>query len=117
MRDIKGYEGKYAITEDGRIYSYKLQGFLKPSFDRDGYLIVWLYDKAKKVKAPKGHRPVAEAFIPNPENLPQVKHKDEVHDNNNIDNLEWCSGKYNCNYGTRNQRISEIKRRRASLNV
>ena len=47
------------------------------------------------------------AFIPNPDNLPEVNHKDEDKTNNCIDNLEWCTTKYNCNYGTRNERKAE----------
>jgi hypothetical protein len=53
------------------------------------------------------HRLVAMAFIPNPDNLPQVNHKDENKCNNNVDNLEWCTAKYNSNYGTRSIRQSE----------
>lgn len=117
MRDIKGYEGKYAITEDGKIWSYVYKKLLKPSLDRDGYEIVWLYDKNRKVKALKIHRLVAETYIPNPDYLPQVNHKDENKQNNNVSNLEWCTGKYNANYGTRNKRISDIQKRRLTPNV
>lgn len=53
------------------------------------------------------HRLVAEAFISNPNNLPEVNHKDEDKTNNSADNLEWCSTEYNCNYGTRNLRKAE----------
>lgn len=56
------------------------------------------------------HRLVAQAFIPNPDNLPCVNHKDENPNNNNVDNLEWCTQKYNCNYGTRVDRIMETKK-------
>lgn len=53
------------------------------------------------------HRLVAQYFIPNPNNFPEVNHKDEDPQNNHMDNLEWCTPKYNCNYGTRNQRCME----------
>ena len=69
-----------------------------------GYLIASLWNKMKR-KYYLVHRLVAEAFIPNPNNYPQVNHKDENPSNNSVDNLEWCTPKYNANYGTRNQRM------------
>jgi hypothetical protein len=59
------------------------------------------------------HRLVALAFIPNPDNLPFVNHKDENSLNNNVNNLEWCTQQYNCNYGTHNQRMAETLRKTA----
>ena len=106
MKDIVGYEGEYAITRDGNVWSYKSNKFLKPGLIRDGYHQVNLCKNGKK-KHYLIHRLVAEAFIPNPDNLPQVNHKDEDKSNNCVDNLEWCSAKYNANYGTRTERISK----------
>ena len=103
-KDIKDYEGLYAITRDGRVWSYKSNKFLKHKLAR-GYYYVSLY-KEGKGKNFRIHRLVAEAFIPNPLGLPQVNHKDECKINNCVSNLEWCDAKYNANYGTRTERIA-----------
>ena len=105
MKDIKGYEGIYGITSCGKVWSYKSKKFLKPYTDNAGYLYVNLY-KDGKVKKYKVHRLVTEAYIPNPENLPQVNHKDENKANNCLQNLEWCDAKYNNNYGTHYEKVS-----------
>ena len=110
MKDIKGYEGLYAITSCGKVWSYKSQKFLKLTDDGRGYLIVSLC-KGGKGKAFRVHRLVAETYIPNPNNLPEVNHKDEVKINNCINNLEWCDSKYNNNYGTRTTRSAEKRRK------
>lgn len=99
MKDIKGYEGIYAVTSCGKVWSYKYKKFLTPIADRYGYLYVNL-SKDGQSKKYKIHRLVAEAYIPNPDNLPQVNHKDENKTNNCLQNLEWCDAKYNINYGT-----------------
>ena len=99
MKDIKGYEGLYAITTEGDVWSYRNKKFLKLWTNRDGYLTVSLW-KDGKGKNYKVHRLAAMAYIPNPENLPQVNHKDENKENNCLQNLEWCGAKYNTNYGT-----------------
>ena len=65
---------------------------------KDGYRNVKLYRDGKE-RTLYVHRLVAQAFIPNPDNLPEVNHKDEDTTNNRVDNLEWCSSKYNSNYG------------------
>ena len=104
MKDIKNFEEEYAVYEDGRVWSHKRQMFLIPRDNGSGYLQVMLY-KDGKHKNFRVHRLVAEAFIPNPNNLPYINHKDEDKHNNSIDNLEWCDRKYNNNYGTRNERM------------
>ena len=107
-KDIKDYEGHYQVSNLSRVKSIKFgkERILKPVTDRHGYLLVGLW-KNNKQKTYKVHRLVAEAFIPNPNNLPQVNHKDENPLNNNVNNLEWCNSKYNCNFGTRIERISK----------
>lgn len=102
----------YEITNKGRLWSNKTNSFLKQFKSKKGYMNVYLYinsnnDSKHKVKRFQVHRLVAQAFIPNPNNLPQVNHKDENKENNNTNNLEWCSNSYNHNYGTRNYRQSQ----------
>ena len=106
MRRIKDYEN-YAVTSCGKVWSYKSKKFLKPRYNKWGYASVVLYDTSGHEKSFFIHRLVAQAYIPNPDNLPEVNHKDEVKDNNCIGNLEWCTKEYNNNYGTRIERIVE----------
>ena len=106
MKDIKGYEGLYAVTSCGKVWSYKYKKFLKPGANGDGYLHVNLC-KNGKAKKYYIHRLVAEAYMPNPDNLPQINHKDENKENNCLQNLEWCDAKYNSNYGTRNEKLKK----------
>lgn len=105
MVDVKGYEGLYAVTSCGKIWSYRSNMFLKP-FTARGYLKVKLY-KDKANKSASVHRLVAEAYLPNPDSLPQINHKDENKENNCVDNLEWCDTKYNINFGRHNQNVSK----------
>ena len=98
---IEGYKGLYEVSNLGRVKSLISNGLiLKQSKDKDGYYIVSLKRKSFRV-----HRLVAIAFIPNPNNLAQVNHKDEDKTNNCVDNLEWCDATYNINYGTRNEQV------------
>lgn len=97
MKDIKNYEGLYAVTEDGRVWSYKNSKWLKPLPCGQGYLKVELYKNKKKTSF-FVHRLVAIAFLPNPENLPDVNHKDEDKTNNDISNLEWMTRQANVAY-------------------
>lgn len=73
--------------------------------DKDGYLIVTLYNEYHNMKNIKVHRLVAQAFIPNPNNLPEVNHKDEDKTNNNVDNLEFCTTRFNLTYGNRLKKV------------
>ena len=109
-RDIKGYEGKYQVSNLGRVKSLgnnksKKEKILK-HINSCGYSNVNLYKNGKK-KPFLVHRLVAMHFIENPNNYSQVNHKDENPTNNRVDNLEWCTHEYNLNYGTRNKRTSE----------
>ena len=106
MKDIKGYEGLYAITSCGKVWSYRRKKFLKPSISVDGYLRVQLKNK-ENIKTIEIHRLVAEAYIPNPEGKKTVNHIDEIKSHNYVGNLEWNTIKENANYGTRTQKISK----------
>ena len=95
MKDVKGYEGLYAVTSCGKVWSYKRQKFLEPQLNENGYWRVCLY-KDRKEKKYMIHRLVAEAYIPNPNNLPQVDHIDENKTHNYINNLQWITNRDNC---------------------
>ena len=110
--DGEPYE-RFQVSNLGRVmnlnyYNTGKAKLIEPSYDGQGYLQVNLY-KNKKTKKCYVHRLVAELFIPNPENLPEVNHIDEDKTNNRVDNLEWKSPKDNCNHGTRNERIAKAK--------
>ena len=108
-KDIKGYEGKYQISNYGNVKSlnYHRTGnekLMKPTLQNNGYFWVMLCKPNKRFLI---HRLVADAFIQNPDNLPCVNHKDENKHNNHVDNLEWCTQLYNINYGTCRERIKK----------
>ena len=111
MKDIKNYEGLYAVTEDGRVWSYRNNMWLKPSTHYKGYQVVCLSVNGK-AKSFFVHRLVAEAYIPNPDNLNCVNHRDENPENSCVENLEWCTHTYNINYGTAMTRASKTKSKR-----
>lgn len=114
-KDISGYEGLYQVSNLGRVKSLERidnnnhpvkEKIIKPYKTIGGYMQVCLW-KNGKVKHLQIHRLVAQAFIPNPYNLPECNHKDENPLNNCVENLEWCDHKYNINYGTRTEKASE----------
>jgi hypothetical protein len=89
----------YRITNTGRVISYKTGERVDKKYhlDKDGYCVVSLKCNGKSIKR-RVHRLVAEAFIPNPNNLPTVNHMNEDKTNNRVDNLEWMSIQENCEY-------------------
>ena len=101
-KDIEGYEGLYQISNYGVVKSLKKyagkslrkEKILKTYKDKDGYIKVILC-KNSKTRFLSIHRLLAEVFIPNPDNLPQINHKDENPLNNKVDNLEWCTQQHN----------------------
>ena len=99
-KDIKGYEGKYQISNLGVVKTIHKNYIkeLKQQLNCKGYYTVCL-SKNGKHKRFFVHRLVAMAFLENPKNLPEVNHKDENPQNNCLENLEWCDRKYNMNYG------------------
>ena len=113
---IDGYENYYQVSNLGRVKSVDREVFYKDGRKAihkggpvaintrpNGYLKANLY-KDGKMKNVTIHRLVAEAFIPNPNNYPVINHKDENKANNYVENLEWCTYKYNSNYGTAKER-------------
>lgn len=116
-KDIKGYEGLYQVSNLGNVKRLQHEDFrcrqgyrimkerpLTPFLNHNGYLLVRL-QKNNIPKTWRVHRLVALAFLENPFNYTDVNHKDEVKTNNSVDNLEWCTRKYNNNYGTKRERI------------
>lgn len=101
-KDIKGYEGLYQVSDLGRVKSFKRDSerILKPLTKTTGYKSVTLSNKQVKHQSINVHRLVADAFIPNPDNKPQVNHIDEDKTNNMVSNLEWVTAKENANHGT-----------------
>jgi hypothetical protein len=97
MNPIPGYEGRYSVTEDGKVWSHKTGKFLSPGVRKNGYRTVTLNWNPRVYRAV--HRLVAEAFVPNPLSLPMVNHKDGIKTNNHASNLEWCTSQHNHRHG------------------
>lgn len=112
-KDVKGYEGIYKISIYGRLKSLKFnkERIVKSHITTKGYHEAMLWKDGTK-KGIHQHRLVAQAFIKNDNEVlfNQVNHKDENKNNNTVPNLEWCNNRYNSNYGTRNERMSNALR-------
>lgn len=123
-RTIKETNNKYSVSNLGNVRRNEHYTIVSPNsnhfngtklfykekevkgyINKEGYKTVYLQIDCNKRVAKKVHRLVAEAFIPNPNNLPQVNHIDENRLNNSIQNLEWCNAKYNANHGTRKDKL------------
>ena len=126
-KPIEGYEDRYEVSNLGRVRSLDMvlpcnsngvrstrvrRGVIRRQhIGHTGYHYVLLRD-GKRDKNFRVHRLVAAAFVPNPHHLPEVNHKDEDKSNNRADNLEWCTGVYNKNYGTGKWRKTKNRRKR-----
>lgn len=120
-KDIVGYEGFYQVSNLGNVRSLdrispnsygmprKIKGHpMKLHLNTYGYYDIGL-SKGVKHGIYKVHRLVAQAFIPNPNNLPQVNHKDENKMNNTVENLEWCTNRYNVVYSQERRKNNGTK--------
>ena len=130
-RNIEGYEGSYEVSNLGRVRSVdrcivmsdgrkqikkgKMLAQVKRRRGQD-YLSVGLW-KNNRLKSCLVHRLVAKAFIPAVENKEFINHKDENQENNCVSNLEWCTALENVNYGTRNERATETRRKNIIINT
>ena len=124
-KDVKGFEGIYQVSNLGRIkglkriskdHRYLPERILSGSLYSNGYIVVKLRYNGM-LKRTSIHRLVAEHFIPNPNKYPCINHKDENKRNNKVENLEWCSQKYNSNYGTGNQRRRKTYKKKYSKKI
>lgn len=125
-KDIVGYEGYYQVSNKGRVRSvnrainaynhnakrnveYQKEGkILKGITDKDGYKVVTLCKGESNHVICRVHRLVATAFIPNPNNLPEINHKDECKTNNFVENLEWCNHRYNNLYNDKHIKTGRL---------
>ena len=128
-KPIKDFESSYEVSNLGNVRSidryveyigtnqthkkmnmkqFKKGKILIPALHKNGYFFVALPKKQKSI-----HRLVAETFIPNPNNLPQINHKDGNKKNNNVKNLEWCNQSYNTQHAYDNNLIKHYRKKEA----
>jgi hypothetical protein len=123
-KPIKGYEGIYEVSSLGRFKSLERdvastfygrprtlhlkEKILKQQQNHRGYMTIRIGTGANKVSLYM-HRVVAEAFIPNPHNLPAINHKNEQPNDNRVENLEWCDHAYNNAYGNHGYKIAQAR--------
>lgn len=123
-KPIKGFEGRYEVSNNGNVRSLvNARGTVRKEpvvitsafHQHNRYISVTLWKDGKGFSK-LVHRLVAEEFLPNPNNYPVVNHIDEDKQNNCVNNLEWCTQKDNCNWGSRNSRIIETRNARQTSN-
>lgn len=119
-KEIEGFDGKYWVSNLGNVYSTYIKHNLAFNKNKSGNYVGVVLTKNGKQYRYQVHRLVAQAFIPNPNNLSCVNHKNEVQDDNRVDNLEWCTHQYNCTYNNlpkrKGRKISQtIKSKRWTL--
>ncbi|AMB18680.1 HNH homing endonuclease [Bacillus phage Eldridge] len=118
-KDIKGFEGRYQVSNCGRVKSFLYGGrILKLGVASNGYLRVVLNNNGRRHFF-SVHKLVALAFIHNsyPDTQTQINHKNENKEDNRADNLEWCTPQYNVSYGNRNSKISKALRNKKGMAV
>ena len=103
------------VSNIGNVRNVRRNTLLKLSKNNYGYIRVHLSKNGIKTGF-RVHRLVAQAFLPNPDNLPEVNHLDEDKTNNRVDNLEWCDRKYNNNYGDRLEKSINTKIKNGYVN-
>ena len=96
----------YLINKKGEIYSLKSKSLLKPSTNKQGYTFVMINQKQRLI-----HRLVAKTFLDNPNNYKEVNHKNEIKNDNRVENLEWCNRKYNATYNNCHLRHSDWEKK------